>query len=190
MFSDEKIYRSKLTSKPRVKRFKGERYNPENMVNHTNISNIKINLWGYMQYDVGVRVFRVDEESFTGPLYLQCLIENLDGVDMTNTVFMQDNAPIHTTPEVMAYFRTSRWKTLTHPASSPDMNPLENVWHLGDRFLNHHLLTHFVNRKTDLFNLMREFLESIPISMVNSLIDGMPNRVRDLKNNFGGHTRY
>ena len=47
----------------------------------------------------------------------------------TNYLFMQDNDPKHTSRRARAFFAENEiewWKT---PPESPDLNPIENLWH-------------------------------------------------------------
>lgn len=161
------------------------------MVNHVDISSIRINVWGYMQYGVGAKVFLIDN-NFTGKKYLDCLIENLKRSipDISELIYMQDNCSLHRTPEVIDFFISQKLKVLNHPPCSPDLNPLENCWHLAQRKLNHHLLTNFVNTPEKLFELVKKFVEEIPVSMINYLIDGMPSRIAAVRDCKGGQTRF
>jgi transposase len=43
-------------------------------------------------------------------------------------IFMQDNAPCHAAKRVTAKFKELGIRTLRWPPSSPDLNPIENVW--------------------------------------------------------------
>ena len=180
-----------MTSKPKIKRFRGERYAEQNMVNHTRLSSIRINTWGYMQYGHGAKVFLIDN-SFTGDKYLECLMDNLrrTNAKMDELIFMQDNCSIHRVVEVIAFFEKDNWRVLNHPPESPDCNPYENIWNLASRQLNSYLLTHFVNTPTELFKIVKGFIESIPVSMVNHLIDSMPARLAEVRKNLGNHTKY
>ena len=43
-------------------------------------------------------------------------------------LFQQDNAAIHAARRTLAFFQDSEVQLLKHPACSPDLNPIENVW--------------------------------------------------------------
>lgn len=43
-------------------------------------------------------------------------------------VLQQDNAPIHVSKHMKAYFAQQNWKVSDWPAKSPDLNVIENVW--------------------------------------------------------------
>ena len=144
-----------------------------------------------MQYDSGAKVFLIDN-SFTGQKYLDCLLNNLHSTnsEISNLVFMQDNCSIHRIDEVIAFFQSENWQVLNHPPDSPDLNPLENVWHLASRQLNKYLLTNFINTPAELFEVVKGFIEAIPVSMINHLINGMTNRISEVRRLEGGHTKY
>jgi transposase len=42
---------------------------------------------------------------------------------------MQDNAPIHSAKETMAFIERHRLDFIEWPPYSPDLNPIENIWH-------------------------------------------------------------
>ena len=45
-------------------------------------------------------------------------------------IFQQDNAAIHNVSITKKYFLEQKLKLLDHPACSPDLNPIENLWGL------------------------------------------------------------
>jgi len=42
---------------------------------------------------------------------------------------MQDNSPIHNSYRALIWLQEAGWKVADHPACSPDINPIEHVWH-------------------------------------------------------------
>ena len=88
------------------------------------------------------------------------------------------------------FLRIHNVTTIEHPPQSPDLNPIENIWHLGTRKLDSYLLHNYINSKQELFNKIQEFISSIPVEMVNKLIDTMPARVAEVRIQDGRNTRY
>jgi hypothetical protein len=49
------------------------------------------------------------------------------GFSISNHVFIQDNAPCHTSKATKEWFKTQHLNVLDWPVNSPDMNIIENV---------------------------------------------------------------
>lgn len=79
---------------------------------------------------------------------------------------------------------------MNHPPVSPDLNVTENVFNLASRLLNNYLIGNFINSKDELWSKVKEYLESIPIEMVNRLTESMPKRIQQVRVNAGDHTSY
>ena len=45
-------------------------------------------------------------------------------------IFQQDNAAIHNASITKKYLLEQKLRLLDHPACSPDLNPIENLWRL------------------------------------------------------------
>lgn len=174
-----------------MKRARGERFIDKHKLNHANLTNVSCNVWGFIIYNVGIKVFLVSRR-LAADEYAQCLKDNLfnGSIDMVDKIFMQDNCPFHTTATALKVIQDSINKCIKHPPQSCDLNPIENAWHLIQRKLNLFLRSNFINTETELFAKVRELAEEIPVGLVNNLIDSMPRRIKDVEINGGGSTRY
>ena len=92
----------------------------------------KVHVWASisMRGKTGICVF---EGTMNAQLYIeilrQTLLPFLREVYPDGHCFMQDNVPKHTSQAAKSFFVENRinwWKT---PAESPDLNPIENLWH-------------------------------------------------------------
>ena len=57
-------------------------------------------------------------------------IEKLHQHLQHNFVFQQDNATIYTARITEAWFAEQAFKVMEWPPNSPDMNPIEHMWHV------------------------------------------------------------
>ena len=72
--------------------------------------------------------------------------------------FMQDNDPKHTSKKAAAFFEqegVNWWRT---PAESPDMNPIENLWHELKEFIRREVKP---QHKSDLILGIKRFWNTV-----------------------------
>src|SRR5579862_4442515 len=67
------------------------------------------------------------------------------------------------------------WRPGVWPANSPDLNPLENLWHILRTNINKRKPKPI--RKQDLIATLNEEWKLIPIYKLNALINSMPWRL-------------
>ena len=102
-------------------------------------------------------------------------------------VFMQDNAPCHTSKLVEKWFGSNKVRKILWP-QSPDQNPIETVWDM--------LLRAIRNRKkqptslTDLREALKNGWLNFPMEEIRKLYDGLPNRIDQIKKMKGNATKY
>ena len=105
-----------------------------------------------------------------------------------NYLFQDDNAPPHRSKIAKEYGTTNDLRTLSWPAQSPDLNPIENLWAVLKRSVH--------NKKTKPRNLnqldrhVKSAWKAIPVSTLKKLIDSMPRRISAVIEAQGGATKY
>lgn len=133
IFTDEKPFDSDKSGHMNVYRPKGQRYEQDYVVHDSRSGHLSANYWGWISC-AGPGEIIAAGRHFNSNAYL----ELLDGVafpsieaqfgDIQNIFFMHDNAPIHTARIVREYLESRRIPMLSHPARSPDLNLIENIW--------------------------------------------------------------
>jgi len=103
-------------------------------------------------------------------------------------VSMQDEAPCHTAKRVIQFLRQEKISLLSWPGNSPDMNPIENFWHLLKRKVNAMKPT----TKRSLIECILQIWhhDQDICDMCPRLIQRMPKRVAQVISSKGGYTKY
>jgi transposase len=102
--------------------------------------------------------------------------------------FQQDNASCHTSK------RTKNWLTdhgislLYHPPNSPDLSPIEPVWHELKKIIRS--CPHPPTSVDKLKAAVHTAWDELDVADINKYIFSMPDRVAAINNAKGGHTRF
>ncbi|ESK93216.1 hypothetical protein Moror_14629 [Moniliophthora roreri MCA 2997] len=102
--------------------------------------------------------------------------------------FQQDSAPSHTAKSTTQWLRSHNINLFPHPPSSPDVNPIEPLWHK----LKHRLCErqHHLKTMEGLIAVVKEVWEEIPVDVVNKYVARMDKIVDAIIKARGGHTRF
>ena len=102
-------------------------------------------------------------------------------------IVMEDGAPVH--KKVCIPERAHlEMESLPHPPTSPDLNPIENVWHHIKEVVakNHTTITSKDELRRTVLKIWNEF----PQDKWNYLVESMPDRMKAVIKAKGGSTKW
>lgn len=107
-------------------------------------------------------------------------------------LFVMDNDPSQTSKLAMSALREIEAELLKIPARSPDLNPIENVFHLVKTYLAKQAVRHnIVSESFDEFQIrVLAALDGIPTEVVDRTISSMSKRIETMVKSKGYRTRY
>lgn len=116
------------------------------------------------------------------------LVPFWDTIEEPGLVFMQDNAPIHSSRETRRGLQDHNITLLDWPACSPDQNPIENCWGIVVRnvYANNRQFT----SATELKAAIQEAWRKIDERTILNLVESMHSRLFQLIQRAGGVTDY
>lgn len=192
LFTDEKIFQlpagaHKQWQDPanRMKKTKPARHPPQFMV------------WaGIGYYFKTPLIFCKQETKLNSEGYLKILKANLPPKTRAQDcpkgkeddwAFLQDNAPLHKTREIMNYLeQEAPYYARNYPPLSPDFNIIEDIWSQMNTELNKYKITNLGSLKRQMKKIWNEFSWDKVRRSVNSI----PQRLQDCTDIKGGRTQY
>ena len=167
----------------------------------------KIKVWGAIRYNALSKLVILKERGereegrFSGKDYMEQVMDEelFDFLassmeELGDVLIMEDGAGYH---EGAATKRREQykadgiwqgWGPHTWPANSPDLNPIENLWHILRSNIQKRVPRPM--KKEDLVAAVQEEWAKLDMAKVNSLIESMPRRLQAVIDAKGGSTKY
>ncbi|GBN73540.1 hypothetical protein AVEN_199945-1 [Araneus ventricosus] len=145
-------------------------------------------VWGAISYDSRSTLV-VIPNTLNANLYVSLVIQPVVLPFMSSIqggIFQQDNARPHTA--AVSQRALQGVDILPWPARSPDLSPIEHVWDIIGRQLQHHPLP--AQTVPVLTAQVQQAWNSIPQSDIRHLYDTMHARLQACIQNSGGYTGY
>lgn len=195
MFVDEKSFSTDKNSKVHVVRTPGTRYEVRHLLKNKHSGRATASYWGCFSYRGAGRLTRTTAHMDRYE-YLRILETELwpaieeQFPDNELVYVIEDNHPVHTTPEVRAWYAARRHRIyrLFWPAYSPDLNPIENWWHL----MQQNWRAGQVRNVAELNARVRDSWDNCAAKpeYYRPLADSMPSRIAAVQAAQGGPTKY
>ena len=210
VFTDETSVEIGLNpSRVHVTRRPGEEYMEENLQTSFHSSRQSLMVWGAIAFNRKFPLFRVPllpsssdgkrrtraeglngskyaEHVVAGPLKRCC--DLLEAEKHKDILVLEDGAPAHSSKVARRAREELGIKTLCHPPSSPDLNPIEPLWlSLKRRVAS---MTPKATNLDQLWMQIQGSWDAIPLDEVNQQISRMDERKDAVKRSKGGPTGF
>jgi transposase len=193
IWSDEtKINRLGSDGKEYIWKKKGEGLIPREVQGTVKFGGGNIMVWGCMGWE-GVGELAEIEGRMDADQYVAILEDHLlpimeeSGVS-EEVIFQQDNDPKHTSKKAKKWFEDHAITLLDWPAQSPDLNPIEHLWH----HIKKELTKYPTQQKGvwEVWERVAEVWNKIEPEVCQNLIESMPRRIQAVIKAKGGNTKY
>jgi len=180
-------------------------------------SRVTIMIWACFSGDRLGPILTLEQGGIGSEEYMDILYEGLvpmlddllyhhdDDTEDSNTVqvrsenlytFMHDNAPCHTTSEVLKLLEDEGIRVMKWPANSPDLNPIEHLW----PDLKHRFYLEFCKLRSNpstsrmayqqYEEILHKLWQTTSRELIRALMESMLKRCQAVIDNGGGHTGY
>jgi transposase len=157
----------------------------------------KLHAWGGIGYYMKTELYFF-QENLTSELYQSILKDHLSESKLIyaskapkklpeNWNFLQDNATTHKAKKSMEVVRELVGdRLISHPAKSPDLNPIEDMWSYLDRKVRAARITSIRTLK----RFLKKEWKSLPWSEIRKSVGSMPRRLKSCIERRGSRTPY
>ena len=107
-------------------------------------------------------------------------------------LFLQDGDPSQNSKPALEVMERVGCRLFKIPARSPDLNPIENIFHLIGKRLREQALKNRIERETfqQFVNRAVHMCLTFPSDIIDKTIESMPKRIDMVIKNKGGRTKY
>jgi transposase len=102
--------------------------------------------------------------------------------------YQQDNASIHVSTDTEGWLKRKKISTLSWPARSPDLNPMENLWGILVRDI--YADCRQFDNVDQLKEAIQEAWDRVPLDQLSRLVKSMSNRMIQVIERHGKVTDY
>ena len=151
-----------------------------------------IMIWGAMSAKGRGRLYKVDgklnAQQYLGILQNVMLPSMQDAFGDAGGIFMQDNDPKHTARATKQWLQENNVAVMEWPPQSPDMNPIENLWHILG--LKRHELQTRPTSTNQLWDVCKSSWNLITAPECARIVNTMPARMEAVIKAKGGATKW
>ena len=192
IFSDECCIKIGQDRRVYVWKMKDEGYYRPDLYGDNKKPKMQVMIWGCISW-FGVGTISMIDGTLNSRGYLQILEDKLWPVVAKHFpggdyLFQDDGASIHTAHIIKDYKANNGMGILPWPAKSPDLNIIENLWHILK--LNIQKQVHTLKTVEDLKNLVENCWNSITTNYIRNLYNSLPRRMKRVTILKGHRTKY
>lgn len=146
-------------------------------------------VWGAISYGKKYPLVKIDlsQTKLNGQRYLDEILRPhlskhlnyLQRYGQRHARVVEDGAPVHWRKSTQAARTALKIINFPHPAYSPDLNPIENMWAMVKAKIRKR--RRVPSSEEELWTAIQDAWEAIPVRTVNKLIGGMPKRIKWLR---------
>ncbi|KAL4469181.1 hypothetical protein ABPG72_008921 [Tetrahymena utriculariae] len=85
----------------------------------------------------------------------------------------------------LEYIKTLKIQLIPHPPSSPDLNPIEQIWNVMKKKFKIRVFEEQITKKADAIKALHEIWDSISDEIVSNTIDQINVNLREVSANNG-----